>query len=171
MMTNIIGMNRDFLNSVFDIWFCWKQVVVEMNHVKIDLSNYMILLSFTDTCVNRNELLGFYRSKPVHYIDCFKTIRAVAVSAECKQAYQTSWFDQGSPDFQIFSLTKISLNSGLILKIYFWFLLIFSFFAASILQTFWTKQKMISKIIAILFNGRSDSRDISFYLTYETALF
>ncbi|CAF5131343.1 unnamed protein product, partial [Rotaria magnacalcarata] len=55
-----------------------------MNHVKIDVLNYMTLFPFTDVCVICNEVLTAYRSKSIHVIDCFKIIRAVAITAKCK---------------------------------------------------------------------------------------
>ena len=84
-VTNIIAMNKDFITRVLLLSdFAEKSLMIELNHVKIDVLNDMILLPFTGTCINCNELLGSYRCKPVHIIDCFKIMRAVAVSAECK---------------------------------------------------------------------------------------
>ncbi|CAF2090073.1 unnamed protein product [Rotaria magnacalcarata] len=84
-VTNIIAMNKDFINRVLLLSdFTEKSVIVYMNHVKIDVLNDMILLPFTDVCVICNEVLTTYRSKSIHVIDCFKIIRAVAITAECK---------------------------------------------------------------------------------------
>ncbi|CAF4464675.1 unnamed protein product [Rotaria magnacalcarata] len=84
-VTRIIAMNKDLINRVLLLSdFTEKSVIVYMNHVKIDVLNYMTLLPFTDVCVICNEVLTAYRSKSIHVIDCFKIIRAVAITAKCK---------------------------------------------------------------------------------------
>ena len=113
-VTNIIAMNRDFITRVLLLSdFAEKSLMIELNHVKIDVLNDMILLPFTETCVNCNELLGSYRCKPIHIIDCFKIIRAVAVSAECKSCSllynHSSW---SSLKYRWRKISSGSLNSA-----------------------------------------------------------
>ncbi|CAF5163283.1 unnamed protein product [Rotaria magnacalcarata] len=82
-VTSIIAMNKDLINRVLLLSdFTEKSVIMYMNHVKIDVLNDMTLLPFTEVCVICNEVLTTYRSKSIHVIDCFKIIRAVAITAE-----------------------------------------------------------------------------------------
>ncbi|CAF0985230.1 unnamed protein product [Didymodactylos carnosus] len=100
MVTNVIAMNKDFVNRVLLVSdFAEKNIMVDVNHVTVDVFNDMILLPFTNICVDCNELLSLYRCKSVHIIDCLKIIRAVAMTGECKSCLllygHSSWSSDG----------------------------------------------------------------------------
>ncbi|CAF1527331.1 unnamed protein product, partial [Adineta ricciae] len=84
----------------------------------MDVINDMILLPFTNTCVDCTKSLTSYRYKLVHIIDCFKITRAVAVTAECKTCTliynHSSWY---SLKFRWRKINNSSLDS--VLKIFY----------------------------------------------------
>ncbi|CAF4091745.1 unnamed protein product [Rotaria sp. Silwood1] len=97
MVTNMIEMNKDIINQVLLLSDIEKNsIILDLNHVTMDILNDLILLPFTGTCVDCTRLLTSYRYKSIHVIDCFKIIRAVAVTAECKRCSlfynHSSWY-------------------------------------------------------------------------------
>ena len=85
MVTNMIEMNKDIVNRALLVSdFKDNSILLDMNHITVDLLNDLILLPFTNTCIDCEKPLTSYRCRSIHIIDCFKIIRAVVVIAECK---------------------------------------------------------------------------------------
>ncbi|CAF1517345.1 unnamed protein product [Adineta ricciae] len=85
LVTNMIELNKDLINRVLLLSdFEQNTIRLDVNHITIDVLNDLILSPFTNICLICKKSLTSYRSKFVHIIDCFKIIRAVAVTAECK---------------------------------------------------------------------------------------
>ena len=85
MVTNLIEMNKDLIDRVLLLSdFNQNNVTFDIHHIKLNILNDLILLPFIDACIDCGKSLTSYRYKLIHIIDCFKIIRAVAVTAECK---------------------------------------------------------------------------------------
>ncbi|CAF0973063.1 unnamed protein product, partial [Adineta ricciae] len=97
LVTNMIELNKDLINRVLLLSdFEQSTIRLDVNHITMDVLNDLILSPFTNICLNCKKSLTSYRSKFIHIIDCFKIIRAVAVTAECKTCTliynHSSWY-------------------------------------------------------------------------------
>ncbi|CAF1393638.1 unnamed protein product [Adineta ricciae] len=119
MVTNMIEINKDFIDRVLLLSDMDRNsITLDINHITMDVLNDMILFPFTNICIDCTRSLTSYRYKSVHIIDCFKTNRAVAVTAECKTCTliynHSSWY---SLKYRWRKINNSSLNS--ILKVFY----------------------------------------------------
>ncbi|CAF1528461.1 unnamed protein product [Adineta ricciae] len=115
MVTNMIEINKDIVNRALLLSdFHENTIKPDINHISMDVVNDLILFPFTNTCVNCTKLLTSYRYKLIHIIDCFKILRAIAVTAECKPCSliynHSSWY---SLKYRWRKINGLSLNSTL----------------------------------------------------------
>ncbi|CAF1414713.1 unnamed protein product [Rotaria sordida] len=115
MVTNMIEINKDMINRVLLLSdFNQNIIKLDINHITMDVLNDLILFPFTNICINCTKSLTSYRYKLIHVIDCFKIIRAIAVTAECKTCSliynHSSWYSLKNRWRKI---NKSSLNSAL----------------------------------------------------------
>lgn len=113
MVTNMIEINKDMINRVLLLSdFDQNMIRFNLNHITMDFLNDLILLPFTNICVSCTKPLISYRYKLIYVIDCFKIIRAVAVTAECKTCSliynHSSWYSLMNRWRKV---NKLSLNS------------------------------------------------------------
>lgn len=106
MVTNMIDMNKDIINRILLLSdFDKNFITFDINHIKIDLLNDLILLPFTDICIDCYKSLTSYRYRSIHILDSFKIIHAIAVTAECKKCLlfynHSSWYSLKSRNRKI----------------------------------------------------------------------
>ena len=78
-------MHNDVFGHVLLLFdFSENSLRVDMGRVKVDIANDLISPPFFDACGDCHAPLTSYRCKLVHMVDCFKIIRAVSISVECR---------------------------------------------------------------------------------------
>lgn len=114
MVTNMIQMNKDIINRMLMLSDFEKNCITfDINNIKVDLLNDLILIPFRDTCIDCAKSLTSYRYRSIHILDSFKIIRAIAVTAECKQCLlfynHSSWYSLRNRNRKI---SHLSMNSS-----------------------------------------------------------
>jgi len=76
MVINMIEMNKYIINRVLLLSdFDKNSITFDINHVTIDVLNDLMLLPFTDTCVDCTKFLTSYRYKSIHVLIVLKLFK------------------------------------------------------------------------------------------------